>query len=547
MKRIAPGVALGARRALAFALALVLAGCGSTTSPAPGSPMAPSPSTSTLPARTPTAPPSPSPSPTPVPVSAVVPVRGGKVAVPNGPSLTIPKGALKAPATATISTVPGPGGPSIAWPADLVGLAWSVDLGGAKLAKPATLELPFNPSALPAGTDPLTLLLAYRDDATGTWIPVPATVNAVAGAVTATVTHLSTWGLFSINWDYWLAFLKVAASSQITDLLQGLTTLTTHCVAKAKGFSVDNSNANKMFQACLSGATSTKTTVLVTNLRAFALEMSDPTGYLKPVLLGPGDSAKFAVKVTDPPPVTVSADMSSRGLRNSVIDILLRLTPRHELLTSSKNYELAVGVIATGVNAVWENLEISDDLDAGKYASAAEKAATLITDTDFVTAFVAGAKAAGVKYGFPILASISLNTLREILKVVNLGDLIVTTWSFFGDYFFNAHTEAKVSWTRLVPPAAPTETWMSYVNSEDALIRLTWRPRPGPLSGYYLYGHGGVGWPALPKQPTCDGPQIAQLPASTTSFETGGDDTVVIWICAFNAAGKSPAVWFHWR
>jgi len=56
---------------------------------------------------------------------------------------------------------------------------------------------------------------------------VPATVNPVAHTVTASVSHLSSWGLFTINWDYWLGFIAKAASGNLTDLLGALGTLTT--------------------------------------------------------------------------------------------------------------------------------------------------------------------------------------------------------------------------------------------------------------------------------------------------------------------------------
>jgi N-acetylneuraminic acid mutarotase len=42
------------------------------------------------------------------------------------------------------------------------------------------------------------------------------------------------------------------------------------------------------------------------------------------------------------------------------------------------------------------------------------------------------------------------------MLVVGLGDLIVTTWSFFGDWFFNVHTEVRLTW-----PATTYRAWTS--------------------------------------------------------------------------------------
>ena len=144
----------------------------------------------------------------------------GTVAAPGGASITVPKGALKKPATATIAAQAPPAGPTDDWPADAVGAAWSVDLGSDKLKKPITLTIPYDPAMLPEGQDAGSILLAYRDGDTERWIPVPSTVDPVAHTVTASVTHLSTWGAFTINWDYWIAFIGKAASGNLTDLLR---------------------------------------------------------------------------------------------------------------------------------------------------------------------------------------------------------------------------------------------------------------------------------------------------------------------------------------
>ena len=278
------------RRATVLALALLIAACGSTPAPT----ASPGPTLGATPTPSPSPSPSPSPTPLPSPVTGSIPVSGGTVNVPGGASLTVGSGILQAPATATITAQAPVDSPTQAWPADPVGPAWLVDLGGIQLAKPVTLSIAFDAASLPTGTDPAEIMLAYQDAATGSWVPVPATVNPVAHTVTASVSHLSSWGLFTINWDYWLGFIAKAASGNLTDLLGALGTLTTPCAEKSAGFVVDNSGANGMVKGCVQKVVNGTATIGVTNMKLISFALSGGAlDVTSGTILDAGDTVTF--------------------------------------------------------------------------------------------------------------------------------------------------------------------------------------------------------------------------------------------------------------
>jgi hypothetical protein len=106
--------------------------------------------------------------------------------------------------------------------------------------------------------------------------------------------------------------------------------------------------------------------------------------------------------------------------------------------------------------------------------------------------------------------------------------------------------------TLLRPPAAPSNAmeWITLQSGGTvAVVHFSWKRPPGPISGYYTDGFSGV---CTGKSP-CFTPKCApspgnELPASTTSFSVvGASNLPAVWICAFNAAGRSPLVQFRAR
>ncbi|MDA8201907.1 MAG: hypothetical protein M0Z49_03965 [Chloroflexi bacterium] len=487
--------------------------------------------------------------------------------LPDGASLVVPPGAASADGAASIAMLPAPGGsPSESWPERSVGGAYQLELAGGSPVRPLTVTLPFDPASLPAGTTADELLLAYHDDVANRWVPVPASVDVSGHTLSAQVRHLSDWALFAPDWNYWLALLKSAASLNFTDFLHAVSTFASGCSTSAGIFQVDNSTANHMIEGCLAKTSTAGTTLEIRNLRAFALDVSDPRGYLpqEPLLLDPGASVRFDVATSDASPVVVAADMGMDGLSRSVIDILLSLAPGWQQISGSSSYAAIGTAMVAGTSAVWANLQISDDLAAGHLDQAAEKTLALVTGEDYLSAFAAAAKAAGTRYGVPQLAAIDTNALSQILKVVKLGDLIITSWSFFGDYLFNAHTELRLSWTA-GPPGPPTGLAARVASqptthcaptdpagTECIPVRLQWTPPPGQVAGYRISLYAALervwGGPGTP--PPCGWVALADtvvVPASATTYTAfmyGSPGYAGYTISAFNDAGASPAIPF---
>lgn len=426
----------GRANALAIVVALLVSACGlpsGPTAPAPGA----------------------------IASAVISGTSGGTVGLPGGAELLVPPGAVIGAAKATISKQPAPAdAQSSDWPDRPLGSAYHFDLGGATLVHPVTVTLPFAAAALPDGTTPDDLVLAYHDLTAGRWVPVAATIDAAAGTVTAQVSHLSDWALWAPDWDYWLALLKGAASGDLTTLLHAITTFASGCTTTADGYTVDNSVANRMIQGCLTKTSTSDVTLEIRNLRAFALEISDPAGYMpdEPILLTPGDSVSFNVEASDMAPVIVDANMSRLGLTASVIDCVLGLLPNISAARVSPGWRAAFKEIVGTIDNLHALTDAIADAQAGKYPQAAEAAVKVISGMDFLAALVTAAHKAGVEYGVPALAQVTVKKLNAVMLVVGLGDLIVTSWSFFGDYFFNAHTEVHLVWQSTWKPPTPKPT-----------------------------------------------------------------------------------------
>jgi len=425
----------GPARSLAVVASMLVSACGSTASPAPTTPVS---SASTT----------------------VSGSSGGTVRLPDGATLLVPPGAMTGETQATISMQPAPAEPpSAAWPDRAIGPAYHFDLGGADLAKPATVTLPFDAASLPQGATPDDLVLAYHDEALRRWVPVPSSVDAATGTVTAQASHLSDWALWTPDWDYWLALVKSAASGNLTDLLHAVTTFASGCQTTVDIYTVDNTAASRMIEGCLTKTSASGATLEIRNLRAFALEVSDPRGYIsgQPVLVTPGDAVSFSVSASDASPVLVQANMSGRGLTASVVDIILGLLPNMSVARASTAWGPAFSEIVEQIDRLHALGNSISEAEANHYPQAAEAAVKAISGIDFLTTLGAAAHAAGVKYGIPALAQVNQAGLQRVLLVVGLGDLIVTTWSFFGDYFFNAHTEVRLAWK--IPPTGVAGTF----------------------------------------------------------------------------------------
>lgn len=418
-------------------------------------------------------PPSPSPSQTPPPsASATIYGESVTLAISGGANVQFPADALPAGTTVSISADQPSGGPTDAWPADAVGFIWTIEVDDAALAKPVILTLPFDMAALPRGAGSGDLILAYRDIVTHAWLPVSATVDPTAQTVTATVDHLSEWGLFTIDWDYWVAFIKQVAAGNLGDFLNGVVTITDTCAtespAKSPVFTLDNGATNGMVKGCITDSTKTSAAIRMTNLRAFRLQVfGSALDAANGSLLASGESVTFSVGGNQAQPVVVAADLDALGLGYDITDIVLRLLPGSDLIKDAGTYSKVLDEIMTAQSKLWTSATILEDLKAGKVTSAASATVELLTSETYLTTLLDALHAVGTARGVPLLASLSKEGIKRVLTVVNLTDLIVTTFTFITQYFITAHSEVSVSWVLAVappkpaPPAAPSSVTVS--------------------------------------------------------------------------------------
>jgi hypothetical protein len=114
---------------------------------------------------------------------------GGTVTAGGGKlSLTIPAGALRSDVAIAIV-------PLEAWPEGAIGLVVDIQPSGLLFTTPATLTYRYDAAEI-AGAADATLHLATAVGSS--WIALDSTVDSTARTVTASLEHLSVYGLISV-------------------------------------------------------------------------------------------------------------------------------------------------------------------------------------------------------------------------------------------------------------------------------------------------------------------------------------------------------------
>ncbi|MCE0534625.1 hypothetical protein LWF15_03810 [Kineosporia rhizophila] len=135
-------------------------------------------------------------------VSGVVGPTGGRVAVPGGPVVDVPAGAVSGAGTLVVREpnngrlAPVSGSPFLG-----VGGAYEIALQGARLTGPVRLTFPVRMEPLPAAADAdAAAVLGHYDTAERTWKIVPAQYDPDKKTITAEVYELAWWNAFV--WDF---------------------------------------------------------------------------------------------------------------------------------------------------------------------------------------------------------------------------------------------------------------------------------------------------------------------------------------------------------
>lgn len=121
----------------------------------------------------------------------MVGAAGGTVSGPAGAQVVVPAGALAQP-TAVAVAQSASGAPALPGGLVTLGAVFAFTPHGTSFSVPATVTVPFEPAAVPAGRTP-TL---FKTDASGTWQPL-AGASVHAGSISAPVTSFS-WAVVGL-------------------------------------------------------------------------------------------------------------------------------------------------------------------------------------------------------------------------------------------------------------------------------------------------------------------------------------------------------------
>lgn len=197
--------------------------------------------------------------------------------VPNGPTVTVPIGAVDADGTLVAELRED--APALAEGMAVVPV-WDIHLDDAVLTGDLTITMPYE-----VGPDTLVGALAYFDAATDQWTPVAANVDEGAHTMSASVRHLSLWSVFA--WS--VNSLKGWFEDTLRDTFGPPDVDQPVCEGEAafrKSVSVTSDDGDRV-RWC-AGVESGQEVLRLTNARSYSVEVRLPEGWtvvdLRPAL-----------------------------------------------------------------------------------------------------------------------------------------------------------------------------------------------------------------------------------------------------------------------
>ena len=380
---------------------------------------------------------------------------GGTVTLGDEVTLRIPPGALSADAVVTMTRVPEADRDDLEG-AEAVGPTFDIDLGGAELSAPATLEMAFDPGKLPEDTPEEAAFLAYYDDDGDRWVPVGGRVDAERDVVIIETDHLSRWKPWTWNWDAWIAVLKKTLSLKLSEWAEAATLLTEGCERSGTNVSVDESRANKVIQGCIVKDDANSPEFRVVNIKSFYLGVSpaaDGPGYPPAGVLAPGEAVTFAASTKDKPPATVYADFTESAMWRFIVGLAVRMLPGGEELPNE-----GIAFIADGLQRVVNASEVSAALEAGDPAAFAEALFELLTSEPFIKTFAELASRYGAEHGIDMLKRWTEAGIRQVFLGVAAVDVIGSASDFIFTYLTNNQSAVAFGWTQVKPTPTPAPT-----------------------------------------------------------------------------------------
>lgn len=328
--------------------ALVAAACSGGSSPAPTSVATLAPSR----ARTPAPAPPSTPAAAQRAAAVIGAAQGGEVSLPDGTRITVPAGAVASDLTVALDEQPTtvPPVPSFA---AAVGTLVNVDLQGQSLMKPATLELPYDPSRVSSDTPEGAVFASYFDEAKQEWVPVGGVVDTQRHVVVVQTAHASWWAPWTWITDAVIQGIVTALKLDFSSILDAAEAFS-GCADSAQGVIIDESSNKDYLGSCVEVDDPVHPRLRIVNRRTFDVDAYPLPGTVWSDLPNPGEPMgrlerrSFNVDYSNAPvsdPLVVRAEVDwPYTLGHAVLDVIHLIPGMDLLLDQDKELKILLEV-----------------------------------------------------------------------------------------------------------------------------------------------------------------------------------------------------------
>lgn len=406
----------------------------------------------------------------------VTAAEGATLVLEDGASLQIPPDSLAEDVAVAFASAPLQDAPDLDRAREGVGQAYQIDLGDDPLDGPVTLEIPFDPAALPAGASADQVFLSTYDEDQDAWVYAGGIVDPERHVVRLEVTHASWWMPTTWNWSAWIAVLSNTLELSITDLVKSVQLLTTTCSQRGAIVSVDDKQARSLIQGCVDRDDPLLPELRVVNPKAFYYEVrssSNGRAVIAPQLLSPGEDLTFAISTQDPSPLDVEVEITqAAGLRLVVHMVLTMLPGANQFGIQGRH----VGCITERLNDVTALAQATEALTLDyDGVDAADALFEFLSDEDAMRRFVTAAD----DCEFGPARTWSLEGFKQI---TGAASTIMRATDYLANYLAgNSPARLSFTWTSLQPaqPAVAVSADGNQVSLGDQVLLDVAQESPG--------------------------------------------------------------------
>lgn len=374
--------------------------------------------------------------------------QGGQITLSDNAGLTIPPGSLPTNTNVLFQLVSDESAiPELPHDVVSVGHSYEVDLGSQTLEKPVILEIPFDTSLIPKGSEPNNLFLTYFDEQTGEWLYAGGQVDTMRNVIVLPMIHASWWQPASWNWGAWIAILSKTLRFSVVEWIEAINLLTDDCPQDGEFVHVDSSGSRNVVQGCVEVDDVYHPQLRIVNPKSFFFEIypvSGGNGYPSMTLLSPGEDIEFKTDTDDPSPLIVTAEITQKSGWYLIVHLVITMMPganqfgiqgQHvacitERLDDLSHFASAVGALVIDQNG----------------AAAAESISRFMLDKDAVNRFIRAAD----DCNFGPAPTWSFEGIRQIgaavSTIMSATDYIANSNYFAG----NIKSQVAFNWNRSV-------------------------------------------------------------------------------------------------